>query len=219
MMNCNECMDRIDEFLDNELDTVSRLEFSAHLEGCAECSRELAAIRELREQVASLPRSLDPPRDLWPGISDRLGEAAVVRGHFVRNSLMAAAVVLVLVGSAMTAYFAGRNSALPELALVQTPAAEPKIDLGASFADFGVADFDATRGELLDALEARRHELSPETQQVLEDNLDLIDEAMRRIADALREDPESDLLRKQLVGAYRQQIGLLERAVRMPSDV
>jgi ribosome assembly protein YihI (activator of Der GTPase) len=71
----------------------------------------------------------------------------------------------------------------------------------------------------LDALEARRHELSPETQQVLEDNLDLIDEAMQRIADALREDPESDLLRKQLVGAYRQQIGLLERAVRMPSDV
>jgi hypothetical protein len=142
----------------------------------------------------------------------------VVRGHFVRNSLLAAAVVLVLVGSAMTAYFAGRSSARPEMALVQTPEVEQKIDLGASFADFGVADFDATRGELLDALEARRHELSPETQQVLEDNLDLIDEAMQRIADALREDPESDLLRKQLVGAYRQQIGLLERAVRMPSD-
>ena len=219
MMNCNECMDRLDEFLDDELDAVSREAFSAHLEGCSDCNREVAAIRELREQAASLPRTLDPPRDLWPGISDRLGEAKVVRGRFVRNSLLAAAVVLVMVGSAMTAYFAGRSSARPEMAAVQTPVAEPKADLGASFADFGVADFDATRGELLDALEARRHELSPETQLLLEDNLDLIDKAMQRIADALREDPESDLLRKQLVGAYRQQIGLLERAVRMPSDV
>jgi hypothetical protein len=36
---------------------------------------------------------------------------------------------------------------------------------------------------------------------------------------ALGEDPENEFLMKQLVGAYRQQINLLQRAVRLPAEV
>ncbi len=76
-----------------------------------------------------------------------------------------------------------------------------------------------TRNELLDALEARKHEVSGETMDVVMDNLLLIDQAMDRIAEALGEDPENEFLMKQLVGAYRRQIDLLQRAVRMPAEV
>ena len=83
----------------------------------------------------------------------------------------------------------------------------------------GVNNYLDTRNELLDALEARKHELSGETMDVVMENLLLIDRAMDRIAEALGEDPENEFLMKQLAGAYRRQIDLLQRAVRMPAEV
>ena len=77
----------------------------------------------------------------------------------------------------------------------------------------------ATRTELLDALEARKHELSDETMDVVMENLLLIDQAMDRIAEALGEDPENEFLMQQLATAYRRQIDLLRRAVRMPAEI
>src|SRR5690606_31439324 len=38
----------------------------------AECARELSALRELRRRVRELPREIDPPVDLWPGILERI---------------------------------------------------------------------------------------------------------------------------------------------------
>jgi hypothetical protein len=95
----------------------------------------------------------------------------------------------------------------------------PSKVLLASFEGLGVNNYLDTRTELLDALEARKHELSGETMEVVMDNLLLIDQAMDRIAEALGEDPENEFLMKQLAGAYRRQIDLLQRAVRMPAEV
>jgi ribosome assembly protein YihI (activator of Der GTPase) len=89
----------------------------------------------------------------------------------------------------------------------------------ASFEGLGVNNYMARRTELLNALDARSHELSGETMDVVMENLLLIDQAMDRIAVALGEDPENEFLMKQLVGAYRQQINLLQRAVRLPAEV
>ena len=95
----------------------------------------------------------------------------------------------------------------------------PSAVLLASFEGLGVDNYMATRTELLDALEARKHELSADTMDVVMENLLLIDQAMDRIAEALGEDPENEFLMKQLAGAYRRQIDLLQRAVRMPAEV
>jgi hypothetical protein len=51
------------------------------------------------------------------------------------------------------------------------------------------------------------------------ENLLLIDQAMDRIAEALGEDPENEFLMQQLATAYRRQIDLLQRAVRMPAEI
>ena len=95
----------------------------------------------------------------------------------------------------------------------------PSEVLLATFKGLGVDNYMATRTELLNALEARKHELSVETMDVVTENLMLIDHAMDRIAEALGEDPENEFLMKQLASAYRRQIDLLQRAVRMPAEV
>ena len=125
-----------------------------------------------------------------------------------------------VVSSIVTAYFVGRSQAV--VVTAESPAmieSGPSEVLLATFKGLGVDNYMATRTELLNALEARKHELSVETMDVVTENLMLIDHAMDRIAEALGEDPENEFLMKQLASAYRRQIDLLQRAVRMPAEV
>jgi anti-sigma factor RsiW len=218
-MKCIEFIDLVDDYLDGRLDEIEAGKLRKHVEVCSSCAKELESIRELRERAAALPRSLEPPRDLWPGIAARISGARVARGRFGRRALLAAAATVVVISSVVTAYFIGRSQAV---VTVESPAVVengPSEILLASFEGLGVDDFVATRAELLKALEARRHELSPETLEVVTENLKLIDQAMDRIAEALEEDPENEFLMKQLAGAYRRQVDLLQRAVRLPAEV
>lgn len=218
-MNCIDSIERFDDYLDGQLDTSEREELKAHLAGCASCVDELEIVRNLRDSAAALPRSLEPPRDLWPGIAAEIGESKVVRGRFGRSAFLAAAAAVLVVSLVVTAYFVGRSQVT--VATVSPAVVEigPSDVLLASFEGLGVDNYSSRRAELLDALEGRSHELSPETMDVVMDNLQVIDQAMDRIAVALGEDPENEFLMKQLAGAYRRQIDLLQRAVRLPAEV
>jgi len=219
-MNCHEWTDRFDDFLDGRLDAAEAEDLQTHIAACPSCSSELASIRELRDLAAALPCSLEPPRDLWPGIEARVSETKVVRGRFGRRAILAAAAAVVIASSVVTAYFIGRSQTVVVTAESSAVVASgPSEVVLASFEGLGVNNYLDTRTELLDALEARKHELSGETMDVVMENLLLIDQAMDRIAEALGEDPENEFLMKQLAGAYRRQIGLLQRAVRMPAEV
>jgi hypothetical protein len=219
-MSCHEWTDRFDDFLDGRLDATEIEDLRAHVAGCPSCAGELASIRDLKDLAAALPSSLEPSRDLWPGIEARISDAKVVRSRFGRRALLAAAAAVVVVSSIVTAYFVGRSQAV--VVTAESPAmieSGPSEVLLATFKGLGVDNYMATRTELLNALEARKHELSVETMDVVTENLMLIDHAMDRIAEALGEDPENEFLMKQLASAYRRQIDLLQRAVRMPAEV
>ena len=218
-MKCSEVISRVDEYLDDRLNSVDAKALRAHLDECAACREEIEVACDLRDRVSQLPRSLEPPHDLWPQIAARIADEKVVRGRFGRQLLAAAAAVVLLVGSVVTAYLVGRNQANLVASNPQTIETGPSQILLASFHELGIFDYAATRNELLEALEARRGELSPETLEMLKTNLDIIDEAMGKIAEALGENPDSELLMKQLAAAYKRQINLLGRAVRLPSEV
>jgi hypothetical protein len=218
-MKCIDCIDRFDDFIDGRLEADEVAELRVHLEVCAACAAEFESMSRLRDRAAELPRSLDPPRDLWPEIAVGIAESNVVRGRFGRRALLAAAAAVLVVASMVTAYLLGRSQAV---VIAESPTAGegvPSAVLLASFEDLGVEGYESRRAELLDALEARSHELSPETMEVVRTNLKLIDQAMDQIAEALGEDPENRLLMRQLAGTYRRQIDLLQRAVRLPSEV
>jgi anti-sigma factor RsiW len=218
-MKCIDCIDRFDDSLDGRLQADEEEILQQHLGVCRSCADEFESVRDLRERAAELPRSLEPTRDLWPGIASEIDQSKVVRGRFGRRALLAAAAAVLVVSSVITAYFLGRSQAVVTAEAPVAAANAPSAVLLASFDGLGVEGFAARRTELLDALEARNHELSPETMDVVMENLRMIDQAMDRIAVALGEDPENEFLMKRLAGAYRQQINLLQRAVRLPSEV
>jgi anti-sigma factor (TIGR02949 family) len=218
-MNCSEVVSRIDGYLDGRLRPEDEEALRNHIAECPACAEEADAVKDLRRRAARLPRSLDPPRDLWPEIATRIVAETVVRGRFVRRALMAAAAVALLVGSVVTAYMVGRGQTGSTVENRQDVETGPSEIVLASFEELGVDDYVATRSELLGAFEARRDDLSPETLEVLMANLKVIDDAMGKIAEALGEEPDNEFLMKQLAAAYRRQINLMEMAVRLPAEV
>ncbi len=222
-MNCDEFKLRIDDLLDGRLSAAEAREAEVHLERCPDCAAELAETVGLAARIAELPRTLEPERDLWPGIAARLAEDRVARGRFGRRELAVAASILLAAAAVIGAYLIGRQQALT--ASAPAPAAAPAAGaieaeaLLASFDALGVLDYAATRRALLEVLEQRREQLAPETFALVMANLELIEESMARIATALGADPGNELLQRQLVTAYRRQVDLLERAARLPSRV
>lgn len=218
-MKCDDFNLLLDDYLDGRLSEDAAQTVREHLATCAACAREVTDATALRDAVAELPQAIEPPHDLWPGIAERIDANTVVRGRFGRRALMAAAAVLVVAASVVTAYLAGRQQATTE-ALRQPIPQSPYSDVvRASFEGIGVHDYEATRQQLVDVLQARKSELSPQTLEVVMSNLQLIDDAMATIAAALGDDPGNELLQRQLVSTYRRQIALLERAALLPSEV
>jgi len=218
-MKCDDVMLVLDDLLDRRLGDAGQAEVRAHLEGCAACSEAHRSLVELQEQVAELPRSIAPSRDLWPEIEAQIAARKVARGAFGRRALMAAAAALVLVSSVVTAYLVGRQQAASTVVVAPAPRQATSEVLAASFAEIGVHDYEATRHQLLDVLDGRRDELSPATMEIVLTNLRLIDEAMGEIAAALGEDPGNEVLMRRLVATYRQQVNLLERAAVLPREI
>ncbi len=177
-MNCSEVVSRIDGYLDARLRPEDAEALRNHLAECPACAEEVEVAQDLRQRAARLPRSLDPPRDLWPEIATRITAESVVRGRFVRRALMAAAAVALLVGSVVTAYMVGRGQTGSTVEIRQVVENGPSEIVLASFEELGVDDYVATRRELLGAFEARRDDLSPDTLDVLTTNLKVIDDAM-----------------------------------------
>jgi anti-sigma factor RsiW len=218
-MKCSDFTSRIDEYLDDRLRPEDAEAVRKHLAECPTCAEEASAVEDLRRRAARIPRSLDPPWDLWPEIATRIAAERVVRGRFGRRALMAAAAIALIAGSVVTAYLVGRSQVGTTVENRQMLETGPSEIVLASFQELGVADYLVTRSALFGALDARRDDLSPETLEVLMANLKVIDDAMGKIAEALGEEPGNEFLMKQLAAAYRRQINLLETAVRLPAEV
>ncbi len=79
-------------------------------------------------------------------------------------------------------------------------------------------EFEQARRQLHTALGQRRDQLSPATLEVVERNLDLIDQAISEIRQALEQDPENPELRHLLTASYQREVQLLKRATQLPQS-
>ncbi len=223
MNTCHEMEERLNDHADGLLSLPGRREVEDHLTACAGCRETLDHLRRLREDAAALPRSVEPPRDLWPGIESELqGTRNVTRlrprtashpSGLWRVALPAAAAVLLVALTAfVTTRLVGPNPSRPDditqfagLTSLQTfRAAE--------------ADYRQTADDLLAALDQRREELSPETIAVVEENLQIINQAIHDAWAALENDPSQVGNGYLVASLYQKKVALLQQAVRLPAE-
>jgi hypothetical protein len=220
MRTHDEILERLGDWMDGELEPAETTLLERHLAGCGACRAAAVELRELLEQAAALPREIAPGRDLWGAIEERIRDRPVipiriarppVRRGWTREILAAAAAALVVVSSATTAYLMQRSPGAPLASPVPVGGGTQE---GTAFVAFGPAEAEYLRvaGELEAVLEAGHGVLAPETVEVVEASLAIIDEAIREVRAALEADPNNRDLVMLLSGAYGRRVELLQTA-------
>src|SRR5438034_442021 len=160
-MSCPHMEVRLNEYADGTLADRDRAGVEAHLAECAECRAAVAQLRDLVAGARTLPRSVEPGRDLWSGIATRIAKGETGSGtRWIRVALAAAAVIVIALG-------------LYRLLPTSTDLDRPAPGWVAVDADFDRATVELTR-----ILATQRDRLSPETVALLERNLQVIDQAI-----------------------------------------
>jgi hypothetical protein len=219
-MTCADVLDRLDDYEDGTLSEAELHAIEMHLAGCDACRAAAARSRALLEKAASAEREMDPPRDLWPGIASRIAaerEPAASRRarRFLSHptGLAAAAAVLIALASILVR----RGSEPTPTPGASTTAVSAKG--GSGHVEAAEVDYIRATGQLMDALNARRSSLSPETQNAVDENLRVIDNALRQVRDALEKDPGNRQLTRMLASTHQKKLDLLLRLLKLSAQI
>lgn len=200
-MMCPHMEAQLNEYVDGTLAARDRASVEAHLAECAGCRAAVAELRSLAAAAATLPKSIEPGRDLWAAIETRIRQRAPrnVQRVWWFGALAAAAVLVLAFG------------------IYRLTARPPDRRMGEGWVAVQ-ADFDRATNELGVILAAERGRLRPETVAVLERNLAVIDAAITESRAALARDPANAELRRLFAAASRQKVELLQWVTRVAAS-
>jgi len=223
-MTCQELDERLDDWVDGQLAAAAAAEVEAHLSSCPLCQERERRLRQVLAHAASLPRSVTPPRDLWPGIARRVERErswSWASGGWSPWALAAAATVVVGLAAVL---WSGRPPAA--VRRVEIPAATPEARLAALptvVSDPVLAaaerEYEDAANALLEALQKRRAEVQPEALAAVRENLEVIDRALAEVRQALVNNPSNPELNRMLVATHRKKVDVLRRVVKLSTDL
>jgi hypothetical protein len=183
--------------------------------------------------LGELPRAIEPPRDLWPGIEARLNEidrvpsataAQAIRrrnGAPLRWLAAAAMIASVAVGVWIGRSLLPLPGAVPGVRAPASAANDVSAATGAPTAlDAAyVADprYERQRAELLRSLQTRLASLPPASRAKVLASLETIHQAKEDLERALGKDPGNALLQELLINTYQDEMRVLTD-VREASD-
>ncbi len=221
-MNCDSFIEHLDEYVDGTLQSEQVTSIEQHVATCTSCRRNLDELRSSMKAASDLPREIEPERNLWPQIADRIGSSPIdwsgrrsTPPQTQRWLQMAAVIGLMVFG-----LWVARSQ-------VHQGPSRPAAQLDArgqsarqSFADY--ADRAHTedgimlaKKDLLSTIEQRRDVLDDHTLQQIEADMLVLDEAIGQIRAALVEQPENRRLKLALAARYQQEVRLLQQVSRV----
>ena len=199
-MTCTEIFELVERYHSGNLPRLESEAVEQHLLSCDACRADFRFQRTLKTGIAALPREISPPGGTWEGIQQRISPVRQAAGRPQwwqrRGALAAAALLLITLSSAITALLVRR----------------PDTFTGTSSFAVTQAAYERAAEELAETLEYRRKDLSPTALAVIEQNLRIIDEAIRETQAALATDPRNQRVAELLWASWEKKIDLLERA-------
>ena len=216
MNRCNGIEDLLDDYIDGRLPPDVLRTVDQHLEECSFCCETYQGFLVLRMRVAELPKAMQPDRDLWPAISERLASKRGV-GHHLRflltwRAIAAAASILIAVGAVVMLQSFGRlDRASIELASERRQSV--RGDIRSEVAQAEQVYIEAANGFLAE-LTSTDGILTPEAKRLLQGNLDITDRAISDIKAALENRPNDFALTRRLLAAHEQRVDMLQHVTR-----
>jgi len=229
------------DLLDGNLDPTDSAVVSEHISGCASCAATYQTLTGLVSAAKGLPRSVLPPDDLWAELRQSLNKRKEIvlpstgkignSGNGSTNSqrlprrmiavLAAAAVILIALSSGITALVLRRGvgevavrDSLPTTLQAAGPRSAATFLAGFSQAE---NEFNRTIGELKQAVDTQRGQLSPETIRTVDRSLAVVDSAIAEARTALLADPNNQMLIDLLSASYQRKVDLLRRTSELGS--
>ena len=208
-MTPEQAREHLDDYIDGELDPA----IARELEECAnehvELHAEIDALRGILSMASQLPEGIQPDRDLWPCIAERISGKVIELKPRPRIGSAGfwriAATLAVVAGVGFSLYSiqgtkveAPVNNS-PDVAISEMPQSE--------------RDYLAAKDALLEELRGAEDRLSPEVVATVEENLRVIEDAVSEIRVALNDNPDDVLLERLLVATWRSELDLLQQAV------
>lgn len=215
-MKNEDAREWVDDYVDGLLEDEQRVAFESCMADDDSLAQEVRALEELRREVSALPLSIQPSRDLWPQIRLELEDRASVinfgyarvRYPVLRYAMAAAALVLVVFGLSV---MVDMNPVVEAPSPITQQTDDPELNRIEE-------NYVVARDELLGALRERRELLDDETLAIVEANLAIIENAVTDIQLALSVQPEDPGLELMLLAAYRSEMDLLQRAVKLADE-
>jgi len=193
---------------------------------------ELAPERDLTAEIAT--QTWDSRKTPAPGWEAPSSAPDAETRHGWRMSwssgqgwlLAAAAAILVVVSSTLTVLVmrSGDGGGTDRMAATSSEAMPAAY--GARFASAGFAedlrivaeDYEEAVLELRAVIEANRDALGESTMQIIEENLDVLDAALRQTVEALQSAPADAQLRESMVATYERKLDFLRQAVALTAE-
>ncbi len=221
--------ERLNDYVDGLLSEHEAGEVEAALAASAEARATVEFLRSLRARSEQLPDAIEPGRDLWPGIAERMVPAPLasvvaepttgivgdeVTPHrtwwpsldgFQWATLGAAAMLLMVASSSLTVW-------VLSLPGNESVAGVPTVVSGGEGIRPAEVSYALEIEQLMRVLYENRDAVDPDTVSTIETNLRVIDRAIDRVREALQEDPANPGLVRMLTKNYQHKVQLLQRA-------
>jgi hypothetical protein len=215
---------RLDDYVDGVLAEDDAAAVEQHLASCAACRAAEQSTRRLLAHAAALPRSVAPPRDLWPDVERTIARRGLAGMFAWRQPWLLAAAAAVFV--AVLAGVAWRSEPVGGVQSVAIPTAggpslEPVAMVPVADPTLAEAEreYEAAARTLLAVLEQRRSRLAADDLARVEDNVAVIDRALAEVREALAKDPVNPELNRMLVATHRKKVDVLRRVVRLSTEL
>jgi hypothetical protein len=188
---------------------------NSHLAGCRDCRNYIADLTSIVDVARKMPSEIAPPERIWISLRAQLEREGIIRepvfsppveraswlqrfGELFRSRVLATSTVGLLIVAAAALQI--RN----DMAVTAPPLIQPPVIAAESFA--------ATRTVLDDQEPVARGMILASTSPVdtsLRENLQTVDDFIADCERRVKEEPQDDLAREYLAGAYQQKAELL----------
>jgi hypothetical protein len=225
-MACERNIERIQELVDGTLGAIRRVELESHLAQCPACRALKDDLERIRDAAAALP-TLAPPDGAWLQIAGRLRHEGRIRETAAARrspsyAWLAIAATLVL-AAGLSIVLLLRSTPTSQTPPTSTASGNPKtsesVEAVQNEVDAAQDQFQKAITKMDDLRKANMGALDPQTSEVIEKNLGIIDRAIAENRAAVKAEPGSVAARETLFEALRQKVSLLQDTISLINEM
>jgi anti-sigma factor RsiW len=228
-MSCTRSRENIQELVDGTLGPIRAADLRQHLDECPSCRALADDLQQLREVAATI-EPLEPPDHVWMQIAGRLRQEgrvldrpapAAPHSRMPYAWVAIAAALLLAVGASLWLVMSPVNRA-PDNAAAIPPGNAAAADAVQS----GVEDLRQAERLLQSGVAKLREGLGSDEQGLpvavaatLDNNLQILDQAIADSSSALQREPQNVAARNSLFDALQRKISVLQDTITLMNEM